>query len=120
MVIAVYGTVSGTIRRIIKDPKTPSIHAGPGESIFVCDEQLPASLDSVRQQLNVFLGRDATPKPCAVIDSNGNVVDVIMADELLDAIPGYTLKNSTYARINDSYSDGLFVSPPSTIELPAR
>lgn len=53
-----------------------------------------------------------TNQTCAVIDSSGNVINVIMADPAKDEIAGHTLVASDTAIVGGSYANGVF-SPPA-------
>jgi hypothetical protein len=67
--------------------------------------------------VNSALGKPPGNAKCSVINSNGNVVNVIMADATLAAglFPGMTLVNSSIGSLGWTWtSSGGFLSPSST------
>lgn len=54
-----------------------------------------------------------TIRTCGVIDTNGNIVNVILADPAVDTVEGHTLIASDAAAIGGTYLKGVFAAPPA-------
>lgn len=50
---------------------------------------------------------------CAVIDDQGNIVNVIMADPTEDSVQDHVLVASDTAAIGGTYLEGVFMEPPA-------
>jgi hypothetical protein len=117
----VYSATSGQIRRYIywdDDASGPgNVVLLPGEALvevsrgpYANSAQWQAAINSA---VTVAAGVAPGNPRCAVIDSSGNVVDMINADPAIDSIPGMTLVLTQTADIGWTWSAaGGFVTPP--------
>lgn len=106
-----YGTVSGILRSII-DNNNPAdndadlylgqklmVDADIGISRLIVDRDELYKLgphECLRQYLNI---PELPNDRCAVVDANGDVVNVIHADDLIDSVDGHELINQPFVDI---------------------
>jgi hypothetical protein len=123
----VYSLRTNMLRRIILPDTDVSIvdqHIYPlaqGEGMFVVARTLYNSIGA-KSCLALRLGVAVVNIPderCAVIDTNGNVVQVIQADATLDAVPGFTLMNHKNVQIGWTLKNGV-LTPPAVAVPPQR
>lgn len=118
----VYATGSKMIRRLIvsDDPNydfTP--HAGQGESVLVADKANGSDLNAAKAVILAAEGVAPPDPTCAIIDKNGNVVQIIAADPALDVVAGHTLvaayvgvsAGCTYDAASATFTAPLVVTP---------
>lgn len=91
----IYGTSSGSIRRIIIAETELELdgHLGIGESMLKSDDTILSDgvllLDVAQNLVEQEIGREVLSSRCVVLDSGTfEVVSVIAADPLLDSIEG--------------------------------
>jgi len=117
----VYATGSAQIRRFIYPTANNSeIDAQPlhaGEAVVHCSigpyPNAAAWRTAVTNAVTTAAGKAPGNPRCCVIDSGGNVVNVIMADAAIDSVAGMTLVNDPVANIGWTWTiGGGFVSPP--------
>jgi hypothetical protein len=103
----VYGTKNKHIRRIIVPDDDAELnnplHVGPGETLAT----VPVGTSIDHATLAKLLGTNADPSACrcAVINNGTNkVIDIVMADPLIDNIEGHTMMFHSDAAIGWNYN----------------
>lgn len=122
-VCIIYGEDSGIIRRLVQTDDLsvlPQFVEDGEASINVSDavlvqqpdgSRLPA-LDLATDAVEAVRGLPSEPARCLVIDQQGNVVNVIMADPTLDHLDGFTLFQDANGQIGwVPDGNGNFVDP---------
>lgn len=123
----IYAIGSGQIRRYIypthNDSEIDSHPPGPGEALTTCGigpyPNSAAWLAAVNAAVTAAAGKSPSDPRCAVVDGNGKVVAIIMADPAIDSYPDGTLiaAYSPAIGIGCTYDSGsgLFTIPASTL-----
>lgn len=115
----VYSKASGFIRRYVVSDDSAIVDEYQlleGEALLklpvpdgVTKEALTAA---AVEHLTAMFGKPPSAPRCAVIDANGNVVSVIMADPAVDLVPGMTLVLSDEAHTGWTWTkESGFVKP---------
>lgn len=123
----VYATGSKMVRRIIvtDDEKTlDQRHVGPGESLLIADKAKGSDLFAARAAVKLATGIDPPSHECAVVDKAGNVVKIIAADPVIDAVEGHDLvaaykgvtTECTYDKASDTFTAPTKVIPAGVDE----
>jgi len=132
MMFVVYATRSRIIRRIIvADPGMRlEDHVGHGEDGIELSAQEEAAilprgalgpdLSKIGDHIQARTGLRPLDPRCAVVDADGNVVNVVNADPDLDAIPGYDLIRDSEAGPGWKRRGGAWEKPPEPEPLPAE
>lgn len=118
----VYATGSKMIRRIIVTDDESSLdkrHIGRGESLLVADKSGGTSLDTARAAVKAATGVDPPDPQCAVVDGDGQVVNVIKADPEIDRVDGLLLVSApptlaigaTYDSNSGTFSEPVTAAP---------
>lgn len=126
--LLIYST-AGRICRRLHIPDTDAEIATPAELLQPGESSVSFSLTQLQNfvsltnslghelhrhalayHLNVDISQIPTGR-CAVVDGNGNVVGVMMADPALDSVPGYTLIASDVAGNGWIWNGTAFVAP---------
>lgn len=99
----VYGTDSGLLRRIIvpdddSELNNPS-HSQPGETLVTIGKVSYAATTDHQALLNTMTGKIPLTNRCLVVNPGGTVTAVIVADSLIDKVPGSSLVNHPYADV---------------------
>lgn len=87
----IYGTQSKIVRRfVIPDPGENvnfALHVGPGESVLLVPITDDTSLEAANAAVERATGvRPANPR-CVIVNPQGDVLDTIAADPLIDVHP---------------------------------
>lgn len=112
----VYATQSGILRRYIyptDDTELASpFHVGIGEAMLIVDQKVITNPMDIWIELSQHLGKVIPDAKCAVLDKQGNVVDTIMADPVLDNIDNHTLIANSNATVGDTFVAGNLIKKP--------
>jgi hypothetical protein len=120
---AVYSIATGQIRRYYyptDDSQIATYPLLPGEAIVSISRgpypNAAAWQTAVTTAVTNAAGKAPGNPRCAMIDANGNVVGVIMADPSIDSVSGMTLVNTTVADVGWTWTiGGGFVGPTPVI-----
>lgn len=102
----VIGEKSKIVRRIVVPDRDatlviPGFYTSKGESIIIIDRAKGAYPDVINAAIEQATGVKPSDPRTIVIDKDGMVVDVILADPELDSIPDKTLVLSPDADVGD-------------------
>lgn len=117
----VYATDSNTVRRIVvsDDPKYDfAYHVGTGETLLIADKKLGTDVHSARAIVETVTGKKSPEPLVAIVDAQGSVVNMILADPKLDSVEGLALVPAYVGvEVGQTYDvkTDLFTRPSKTI-----
>lgn len=115
-VFVIYGEQSKQIRQVVLATKEVHFEIIKGEAYVETplEEYAVADGGKLRQWLNQKIGAPANSGRCIEVDKNGTVVNVYIADPLLDKPlnPANTMEYHETATIGDAKVKGQFPPPP--------